>query len=325
MGIVLAGTAPGQQSPNIEGRVRDVRGQVISSGVEVRLETSGGTLISRQPCDSDGHYQFFGLGQGSYRIVVAAEGYQTHQETIDLVNPSHLWTVNVYLNPQKKPDTPGPAPSLNDEAAPKDARKNYEKGAKALEEKRYDEARSRLEKAITEYPCYVRAKADLAVVDVEERKLANGEGELRQAIQCDAGYVQAYLELGKLYNIERKFRESEAILGEGLRHSPAEWQLYYELGTAHNGMGRYKDAEGDYLKAQSFHADVPPAFHAKLADVYLNMRVYDRAYQEMQAYLHAEPNGVYAQNVRKVIAKMQSSGVLKPDQPEATPAPPPKP
>jgi tetratricopeptide (TPR) repeat protein len=324
MSIVLVGPALGQQPVGIEGRVRTVRGQVIRSG-EVRLETPGGTLVSRQPCDSDGRYQFLGLSQALYRIVVSAEGYQTYQQDVDLSNSPHVWTVNVYLNPQEKTDTTGALPSLNDQAAPKEARKNYEKGARALQEKHYREARNRLEKALAAYPCYARAKADLALVDLQERKLENAEGEFQQATQCDAGYVEAYQKLGQLYNVEKKFAESEATLLAGLRHSPAAWRLYYELGTTHYGMGRYQEAEQDYLKAQSFNANLPSEFHARLADVYLNMRAYDRAYQEMQDYLRADPNGMYADKIRKVAAKLQSTGVLELPQSATTPTSPPKP
>ncbi len=325
IGIVLVGPLLGRLPVGIEGQVRDARGQAISSGVEVRLETPGGTLVTRQPCDSDGHYQFLGLDQATYRIVVTAEGYQTYQTDVDISNAPRVWTVNAYLNPQKKTNTISPELSLNDQAVPKDARKNYEKGARALEEKRYDKARHPLEKALAEYPCYARAKADLALVDVQERQVANAEGELRQAIQCDAGYVRAYLELGQLYNVEKKFAEGEAVLHEGLRHSPAAWQLYYELGSSYDGMGKYKEAEEHYLKAQTFNADMPSEFHAKLANLYLNTRAYDRAYQEMQTYLRADPNGVYAASIRKAMARAQSAGVLKPDHAAASAASPPKP
>jgi tetratricopeptide (TPR) repeat protein len=322
---VLAAPFLGQQSAGIEGRVRTARGEVIQSGVEVRLENSGGTLISRQPCDSDGQYQFLGLSQALYRIVVSADGYQTYQEDVDLTNSPRLWTMNVYLNPQEKAETARPVGSLNDQAAPKEARKNYEKGSRALQEKRYREARNRFEKALAEYPCYARAKADLALVDIQERKLANAESELRQATRCDAGYLEAYQRLGQLYDVEKRFAESEAILRAGLRHSPAAWQLYYELGTALYGMGRYEQAEEDYLKAQSFNTDMPSEFHARLAEVYLSTKAYDRAYQEMQAYLRADPNGFYAERIRKVAAKMQSAGVLKSNQPPIVRASPPKP
>ncbi|HLW80288.1 MAG TPA: tetratricopeptide repeat protein [Terriglobia bacterium] len=324
LGAGAAAASGQQQMGGITGQVRSASGQVIRTGVEVRLETPAGTLLDRQPCDSDGRYQFPGLTQSNYRIVVTAEGYQTHQEDVDLTNAPRLWTVNIYLNPLTK-TAAAVAPSVNDAAAPKEARKDYEKGAQALQEKRYGEARKRFEKALAEYPCYARAKTDLAVVSVAERKLMDAEQQLKQASECDAGYVDAYLKLGELYNVEKRFAESEAPLSQGLRRSPGDWQFYYELGTAQYGQQHFKEAESFYLKAQSFNADMPPEFHAKLANVYVSMGAYDRAYREMQTYLRADPKGVYADSIRKVAARMQSAGVLTGQAPAAGSNPSPKP
>lgn len=306
----------------ITGQVRSVQGQILRAGVEVRLETTGGTLIERQPCDSDGRYQFPGLSQANYRLVVTAEGYQPHQEDIDLTSSPRLWTVNVYMNPLAK--TESAPPSANDAAAPKDARKNYEKGVQALEGKHYGDARRHFEKALSEYPCYARAHSNLGVVAVAEHNLEEAEQNFRQAASCDAGYVDAYLKLGQLFNLEKKFLESEVALLEGSRRSPGAWQFYYELGTAQYGLGHYQEAEELYLKAQSFNADMPAEFHAKLANLYVSLGGYDRAYREMEAYLKADPQGSYAESIRKAEARMRSAGVLGGETPAADSSPAPK-
>ena len=66
-------------------------------------------------------------------------------------------------------------PSLTDQAAPKSARKEFKKGSRAWRENEPTEARKHQEKAVEEHPCYARAQAALAEVDLAEHKLESPE------------------------------------------------------------------------------------------------------------------------------------------------------
>ncbi len=54
----------------------------------------------------------------------------------------------------------------------------------------------------------------------------------------------------------------------------------------------------------------PPEWHVKLADLYSTLGAYGRAYEEMKAYLRADPNGPFAAKIRAIMQKMESSGAL---------------
>jgi hypothetical protein len=55
---------------------------------------------------------------------------------------------------------------------------------------------------------------------------------------------------------------------------------------------------------------MPAEFHVRLADVYTKEGSYGKAYQEMQSYVHAEPNGRFAAKVKNIMQQMESSGVV---------------
>jgi tetratricopeptide (TPR) repeat protein len=212
-------------------------------------------------------------------------------------------------------------PSLTDARAPKKARKEYEKGLRALGENNLKEAQPHFQKAVEEYPCYARAQTDLALVLSRQNEAASAETSLRKALQCDPGYLDAYAELGRLLFLQKKYSDSKAVLQDGLRRSPGSWQFYYQLGGAHYGLGEYRKAEEEYLKAESLSSAVPAEIHVKLADVYLKTSAFEKAYTEMQAYLRAEPQGRFAGKVKEIMHKMESDGIVSADQPRA-PAPP---
>jgi tetratricopeptide (TPR) repeat protein len=256
-------------------------------------------------------------------MTVTAEGFQTWQQDLDLGHRASQYTVRITLTPLNKvKQIPASAPALTDEQAPETARKEYEKGSRALAARQLDEARTHLEKALSEFPCYARAQTDLAVVLTERRELPGAEAALRQAVQCDSGFPDAYTQLGQLLNAEKKFAESADLLQDGSRRSPGAWQFYYRLAMAHFGLKQYSQAEEEYLKVQSLNPNAPADLHVKLADVYLKENAYDRAYAQMQAYLQAEPEGQFSAKVKAIMRQMESSGALRAPPTQSAQPPP---
>lgn len=331
--VVWASDAAGQRFPgtvetempqtvSLEGRIRAEGGQGTPSGVLVRLETSEGQLAAEQPATTSGQFEFSDLSKVTYVVTVTAPGFQTWQQTMDLGRGANKFIVNIMLTPiGKARPSPADAPALTDANAPKKARKEYEKGAHALEARNLSGARTHFEKAVTEYPCYARAQTDLALTLSSQHELAPAETALRKAIECDPGFLNAYTELGQLLNAEKKYNDSQTVLQEGLRRSPSSWQFYSELGAAFYGLGRYSEAEGEYLKAQSLSAAPLPDVDVKLADVYLKEMNYNKAYAAMQAYLQIEPNGRFVAKIKNIMRQMESSGVLRPAQAQTTSRP----
>lgn len=300
-----------QNTASIEGRVRTENGQSIPVGVTVRLETAEAKLVSEQPANSDGQYQFANLAKMSYRVTASAHGFQTAQQEIDASYAGGKAYVNLFLKPSRKANSDSPnLPALTDIRAPGRARKEYEKGVRGLERGLLAESRVHFEKATREWTCYARAQTALGWVLMSQHDFPNAEAALKKALECDRGIQSAYVYLGDLFNTEKRFAESESILQAGVRLFPGAWQFYYQLGAAHFGLGQYAKAEEEYLKVRSLNSAPPPEWHVKLADLYSTIGAYGRAYEEMKAYLRADPNGPFAGKIRAIMQKMESSGAL---------------
>src|SRR5579863_5880330 len=290
------------QTVTLEGTVRAEGGRTLGSGVTVRLVTSEGLTAAERPVSTAGQFQFYNLAKITYVVMVSAEGFQPWQQTMDLGRGSTQFFINVSLTPaSKSAENPLDAPSVTDSQAPKKARKEYEKGQHALAARNLGEAKSALEKAVAEYPCYARAQTDLALALSAQHDTASAEGALKKAIECDPGFLNAYAELGQLLNAEKKFGDSQGVIQQGLRRSPGSWQFYSELASSHYGQGQYHQAEEEYLKAQSLNAAPLPDLRVKLSDVYLKEGNYSKAYAEMQEYLRAAPDGRFAPKVKSIM------------------------
>ena len=309
----------------VEGQVTTENGRTITSGVMAKLEIEG-TQAFAQPANSAGRFEFSSVPKANYQLLVTADGFQPYERDLDLRQAAFMYVVKVILTPlPRTSSTPVAPPSITDEQAPKKARSEYQKGALALQEKKWNEAESHFTKAVKEYDCYARARTDLAIVWSTEQQVPRAEQSLKKALECDPGFLDAYSELGQLYYLEKKYAESEAVLKEGLRRSPGSWQFYYQLGSAYYRGGKYNEAEQEFVKAQSFNPPPPPEIHVKLADVYLRESAYPKAYAEMQAYLTAEPDGRFAGKIKSIMQQMETGGTLHSAQNSSASPPPPKP
>jgi tetratricopeptide (TPR) repeat protein len=323
VGLLAPTPAAGQGTARLSGQVVTYTGRTVPSGVTITVETESGERAAQRPANSEGRFDFGDLKKLRYRLIVTAEGYETWQQEIDLGQYAGEYIVRVTLTPSNKvKEVAASSPALTDAQAPKTARKEYEKGSRALAARELPEARAHLEKALSEFPCYARAQTDLALILTERHEVPGAETALRKAVQCDPGFPDAYIQLGQLLNAEKKFAESAELLQDGLRRSPGAWQFYYQLAMAHYGLKQYSQAEEEYLKVQSLNPNPPAELHVKLADVYLKENAYDKAYAQMQAYLQAEPEGRFASKIKAIMRQMESSGALGASPTKASHPPP---
>jgi len=314
-----------QSMVTLGGWVSADYGGNLTTGVTVHLETGEGMNCGDQPVNTSGYFEYVGLAKTNYHLTVTAQGFQTYHQDLDLGPVGDKMVINIHLIPTttSKSVPPPASSSFTDANASKKARKEYEKGSAALRNNNLAEAESHLGKAVAEYPCYVRAQADLALVLSEKQQFPASEAALKKALECDPDYLDSYTELGQLYYNQKRYEDSQAVLQQGLRRSPKAWQFYYQLGADHYHLGKYDSAEQDFVKAESFNASITPEVHVKLADVYLKENAYAKAYAEMQSYLRAEPKGAYAERVRALMHRMESDHVVPTPQPSTAQSPQP--
>ena len=315
--VILAGLcsvpAIGQMSVRenlmIQGQVRTMGNVPLPLDVTVRLEEAEGQLVAQQFVGNDGKFRFDGLTGDTYRLIVTARGFQTATQVVEMG-----WLIThyptIYLVPlvkKRSASSASPAETTTDLAAPKKARKEYEKGSAALESGDLESARNHLEKAVAEDLCYARAQTALGVTLNMQHQFAAAESAFNKSIKCDGAYLEAYLQLALLLKTQKKYKECEAALQQGLRRFPSEWRIHFQLGNAKDAAGDYETAEQEFLKAQSLNAELPPESHLRLAEVYLNWKKYDKAYAEMETYLRVDPNGRFAEPTRRKLREMEAS------------------
>ncbi len=305
--------AMGVAVANLQGMVRTDGGANRGLHAVAQIKNVGGEVIAEETVGANGEFFFEDLPKATYYLTVAARGYVSSTEVIDLNLVGNMYFVSITLTILNPAETLGTtSQARTDATAPKKARTEWEKGTRAVKAGKLSEALEDFQKAVEIYPCYARAQADLAAVLMRGRNAAQAETPLRKAIACDPDYAEPYLRLGRLLNALSRYSDSRAVLAEGIRRSPSTWQLYYTLAEADEGTNNLHKAEEEFLKAKSF-GPTQPAIMEKLADVYLKEKSYDKAYAEMQAYLAAAPAGRYAAKMKGVMQQLEAKGLVHPN------------
>jgi tetratricopeptide (TPR) repeat protein len=313
----LPSTMWAQRTVSINGQVRTDEGIAVRSAM-VRLETQEGELVEEKPVTTAGQFFFTNIPKSQYMLTVTADGFDTYREPLNLAEGADQYDLSVTLTPARGvAGAKAEPPALSDAQAPREAKHEYDKAVKAIDSRKYDEARKQLEAAVTQYPCYARAQTKLGLVMSQQKDYKEAEDAFRKSISCDAGYLEAYLNLGQLLNAEKRFGEAAPDLDQGLRQAPSDWRFYYESGVAQYGLKHYDLAEQELNKAKSLAPAPPAEIDAKLADVYLRENSFQKAYATMQDYLKTDPNGPFADRIRTIMKQMESAGVLQAQAPAA--------
>ena len=289
----------------IQGEVRTRDDQPPPQDTIVRLEAVDGRPFAEQRIGADSKFQFVNPPKAAYRLSVIATRYKTVTETIDTTYGMPQPLV-IKLDPIGSTAPPAQA-TVTDLAAPKQARREYEKGWQAFSLGKLKEAQRHLEKAVAEDPCFARAQTALGIVFTRVQQFEAADSAFRKSIKCDGGFFQGYMQLALLEWGQKKYEACSATLEQGLRQFPNQWTLHYDLARAKHSLGDFQTAEQEYLKAQELNPATRPAIHLELAELYLNWKKYDKARAEMEAYLRADPNGKSAQRTRKMLQDLQAS------------------
>jgi len=123
------------------------------------------------------------------------------------------------------------ATSLN---APKDAKKAYEKGREAIKNKKLDQARTQLEKAVAIYPKYASAWYELGTVYERDKQIEAARKAYGESLAADSKYVSPYLRLASLSVMEQKWKDVVDSTNRLIKLNPLDFPAAYFFNSVAN-------------------------------------------------------------------------------------------
>ncbi len=193
-------------------------------------------------------------------------------------------------------------------AAPKDARKAFEKSTDAEKKNKPDEAYKELTKAVQIYPDYAEAWFALGKLQVARNQLSEARQSFETAIQRDPKFLEPYL---RLAGLQAAGREWESLVGTTeslLRLDPYDYTWGYFLNAVANFNLRNLDAAEKSVR-QAQKMDSPgeyPRTWQLLGLILANRQQYPEAASALRQYLVVAPQGPDADAVREQLAQIDA-------------------
>lgn len=192
-------------------------------------------------------------------------------------------------------------------AAPKDARKAYEKGLEAEKNRKLADARRYFEKAVETYPRHANAWFHLGTILQKENQKDAARTAYTQATTADSKFLPPYLSLASMAGEAENWTEVLSLTGHILDSDPLNYPAaYFYNSVANYKLKKIEDAEKSGLQAERLDSrNRFPQLHLLLAEIFAQKNNYATAISEMQTYLKLAPNAKNADQVRERVTKFE--------------------
>jgi superkiller protein 3 len=136
-------------------------------------------------------------------------------------------------------------------AAPKDAKKAYEKGLDANKKKKPEDAQKNFEKAVELYPKYATAWYELGMLQVAQKKPEEARKSFDAALEADPKFMKPYLQVAVLQMQAQKWQELADITAKTVKLDPFDYpQAFFFNSVANYNLKNYEAAEKSAMEAE---------------------------------------------------------------------------
>lgn len=314
----LAAPAAAQLAPEdptafseLKVRVTYPNDRPASTGLRIDLLTTNELEVSQGFTDELGQATFSRVRPGYYRLRVRGIGIEdvtTNNFLIARGESTHYEFVRVQAKeaPGMVSLGSGPPISAAELNLPEPARREYDAGMAALNQKNWPEAKARFQKALEIYPQYARASNGLGVVFMNTGELAKGRQAFEAALRLDDHLAAASLNLGLIAYREKRYPEAEELLNKSLSNDPLSPEALLYLANTQLLLGKAERAVATARRLHNLEHGEFTVVHVIAARALESLKRPADAAAEYQLYLQESPTGPAAASARARLQALQS-------------------
>jgi len=301
-------------SHTIRGKIFMPSGNLPDQRMRVVLELNTGGIVNEVFSDSVGNFEFRSLSNGTYKIVVPSDGrvYETGQEVVELYgNFTRTFTAQIYLKEKGEGvavKTKEKIVSVADlQQAPKEAKKNFDNGIKRARENKPEAAVALFQEAIRIFPEYLAAINKLGEQLRVLNKTAEARAAFEKAIAINPKYALPHINLGLLLVDQKLYDEAITALENGNKMDDTFPMSHFVLGDAlmSKPSPDFDRAEKELTRALELGKRDFAHVRKSLFNLNLRQRRFDKAAEQLEAYLKEVPDAPDADKVRQELGKVK--------------------
>ena len=192
-------------------------------------------------------------------------------------------------------------------AAPKEAKKAYDKGMDALKKKKLEDAQNSFEKAVELYPRYALAWYELGRLRASQDQYDIARGSFNEAIKADPKFVLPYVSLSILELQAKRWQELADITEKTVKLDPFDYpQAFFFNSVANFNIRNLEAAEKSGLQTERLDTrNQFPQVHHLLGMILADRKDWEGAATRFKSYLRLVPKAENADAVRRQLAQVE--------------------
>jgi lipoprotein NlpI len=221
-----------------------------------------------------------------------------------LDSPTNVGTILLHRTTNGEEGNTVSATSL---AAPKDARRAFEKGLTLAKKGKVDDAFREYQKAVMLYPAYATAWCELGKIEAARGQFDIARGSFNEAVKADPKYVDPYLQLSRIALNAKNWPELAEFTGKAIALDSFDYpQEFLFDAVAHYNMHEYDQAEKSIVRANALDTrrQFPQIVYLK-GLVMVQHKNYAAAAEDFRTYLKLAPDAEDAPTVRQQLAQIE--------------------
>lgn len=192
-------------------------------------------------------------------------------------------------------------------AAPRDARKAFEKGLQLIRKGNTEDAEKQYRKAVAAYPRYADAWNEIGRIQVDRGQDDAARQSFQTAIQADPKYVNPYLQLSIIYMRRKQWRDLADDTAMAVKLDPFDYpQAWLFNGAANWNLKNMAAAEKSVCEAERLDSrhTLPEVYHL-MGLILIQRRDYTGAAGYLRLYLGLDPAADDADRARAQLVQAE--------------------
>ena len=286
--------------------------------LQVDLQSSSGATIMQTFTDDLGQADFHLTGSGNFRVKVSGTDIDDAvSDLVQITQEDHFTLVQVQVHPKSDPGSNSkPANAAMTSASqlkiPSAARKSFEKGLEAFQQKDYKKAVDLFQKATATYAEYDAAYDNLGVALMDLGRADEARAAFEHAVQLNDKNADADRNYSRLLISGKQYVAAKELLQKALMVEPQDPSSLTLLAIAQLKTGDYDGALLSALKVHHLSHEGYAVAHYVAGRAFENKHELQNAASEYQMYLRESPNGPEASQVRASLARVTASAKATP-------------
>jgi Flp pilus assembly protein TadD len=285
--------------------------------LRVELLNSSGIPVMESLTNDMGQAEFRVVGSGNFRIKVSGMGIQDAvSEEVSIADSDRSRMVYLQVHSTSGTDANtqpanGPMTSAAQLKVPSGARKSFDKGVGALQQKDYKKAAEFFEKATAAYPQYDAAYDNLGVALMNLGQAEKARAAFEHAVQLNDKNADADRNYSRLLISTKEYVAAKELLQKALMVEPQDPSSLTLLAIAQFKTGDFDGALQSAQKVHSLSHEGYAVAHYVAGKVFENKHEFGNATTEYQLYLRESPNGPEASQVRASLARVTATAQVQ--------------